>query len=82
MCAYKYKQTSVAYDIKGNENISSTFEKKEKILGGYVHIDECGKQFCTSTFKHTCAEQEKTTSQIKEILESLNYDTKELGAIN
>ena len=38
----KYKQTSSAYDIKGEEKTSRTSEKKEKARDGYVRIYECG----------------------------------------
>ena len=73
-CADKDKQTSIAYDIKGGGNTSSTSEKKEKARDGYVCIYECGKQFCTSTLKCACA--------VKEMLESFNYERKELHTAN
>ena len=38
MCTDKDKQTSSVYGIKGEYNILSTSEKKEKACDGYVWI--------------------------------------------
>ena len=59
MWAYKDKQTSSAYDIKGKEKTLSTSENKEKARDGYVCIYECGKQFCNSTSECAFVAQEK-----------------------
>ena len=67
-CPDKYKQTSSAYDIKGEENTLSTSKKKLKARDSDVCIYEYGKLFCTSTFKCACAAQEETISKMIEIM--------------
>ena len=69
MYADKYNQSSSLHAIKGKENTSSTYEKKEKPQGGYVHIYECGKLPCTSTFECMWSEQETTISKMKYIVD-------------
>ena len=76
MCADKYKQTSSVNDIKGEENTSGIYEKKEKARDGYVCIYEWSKLLWTSTFEIVCTAQETTTRQIKEMLESFYYKRK------
>ena len=56
-CEDKYKQNLSAYDIKGEEKTSGTYEKKEKERNGYVCIYKLGKILCTSNFKRTCSAQ-------------------------
>ena len=80
--ADKGKHTLSVYDIKGKEKTLSMSEKKEKARDGCVCIYQCSKQLCTSTSKRACAAQKMTTIYIKEMLESLNYETKELCATN
>ena len=82
LCVDIYKQTESVYDIKGKEKTLSMYEKKETERDSYVHIYECDKQLCTLTFKCICVTQEMTISQITEMLESFNYETKELRATN
>ena len=77
----KYKQTSSAYGMKGKENTSNTSKKKENTQGGYVCIYEYEK-ICISTFERACTAQETTNSKIKQMLESLNSETKKLRATN
>ena len=64
-CADKNKQALSVYDITGEEKTKITSENKEKSWDGYVHIYECGKLFCTSTFERACAAQETTINKIK-----------------
>ena len=61
----KYKQTSSAYDIKGNANNLSTSEKKEKARDAYVCIYGYSKHLLYSTYGCACLAQEITISQIK-----------------
>ena len=80
--ANKDKQTSSAYNIEGEENTSSKSKNKEKARDGYVSTYECGKIFFTSTFERACTAQETPIRNIKEMLVSLNNETKELCVTN
>ena len=78
----KHKESFCAYDNKGEENASSTYENKEKPQGGYVRIYECGKLPCTSTFECMWSEQEKTISKMKYIVGAYNSEKKEIHSTN
>ena len=75
-------QTLSEYNIKGEENTSSTDKNKEKTQDGYVRIYECGKIFFISTFESVCAEQETTIRKMKEIMDMYKYYIEEIHAIN
>ena len=51
MCADTDRQTSSAYDTKGEEKTSSNSESNEKACGCYVCIHEYFKNFCCSTYR-------------------------------
>ena len=53
-----------AYDIKGEENTSSTFEKKEQERDGYVCMYEFGKHLLHSMYECACVAQEKAISML------------------
>ena len=82
MCADKDTQTSILYDINGEENTSRMPKKKKKSRDGYFIIYECRKHLLHSTYEHACTAQEKTISHIKEMVESFNFKTKEIRSTN
>ena len=53
----KPKENSNTYDNQGEENTSSTSEKKEKECDGYVSMYSCGKHFYHSTNELTFTEK-------------------------
>ena len=59
------KKTLSVYAIKDEEKTQITSKKKEKERDSYVYIYECGKLFCTPTFKYACSEQVKIISHTK-----------------
>ena len=69
-------------DIKGEKNNSSTSEKKEKVHDGYVRMYKCGKNLLHSTYERACAAYETTISQMKEIVEILNSEIKQVHSTN
>ena len=83
------ERTKRLYDrIKINNLQMHIILRANKILQAHLKINKrhrivmflymnLVKQFCTSTFKRTFSAQETTISQIKEMLESFNYDPKQ-----
>ena len=61
----KHKETLSVYNIKGEENILSTSEKKEKSRDSYVRMYEYRKHLLHSTYEYACAAQETTISKMK-----------------
>ena len=59
------KETSSAYDIKGEENTSRMSEKKEKSRDGYINMYECGKHLLHSTYEGVCEAKDMKTSKTK-----------------
>ena len=72
----KHKETSSAYDIKGEGNTLSMSENKEISHDGYVRMYEWGKHLLYPTYECMCASQEITISKMKEIVKIYNSKIK------
>ena len=68
--------------LRVNKKTLSTSEKKEKERDGYVCIYKCGKHLFHSKYEHVWTEKKMNTSQMKEIVELLNYEIKEICSTN
>ena len=64
--------------FEGKVNTSSTSENKEKAHDGYVCIYKCRKNLLHSAYKHACTSHERSISHIKEIVEIIYYEIKEI----
>ena len=75
--AGKRKEISSEYDSKGQEKNPRTSEKKEKTRDGQVCMYECGNHLLYLTYERACVSQQKTISNMKEIVEIFKSEIKE-----
>ena len=77
----KHKETLSTNSNEGEENTSSTSERK-KSCDGYVNMYECSKHFFHSTYKCACTAKDMNISMMKNNVEVYSYEIEEINFIN